>query len=170
MKTLKFKKTSPRRLLYLVAIAIIGLLALFCNNARLKLYKNIDIANEAFLSTHLKQDTEQARYVFYAKYRLNTDYIERTATTGSSVTFINVCQARCDLFKDTNEFLKLCNELSSEYRFGQYRVYNCTVKVTLENDQPLMCKAIDNGTFKSFCNNFSFAYNNITFNSRQYRE
>ena len=147
---MKFKKTSPRRLLYLLTIITIGLLGLLCNNARLKMYSDMDIANQKFLSTHLKQDTEAAQYYFYANYRLNTDYTERANTISNIATFINVCQTQCDLFKG-REILEVCGQLSSEYQFNQYRVYNCSLKVTLENDQPLKCKAVDRELFNIFC-------------------
>ena len=147
---MKLRKTNPRRLLYLLAIVAIGLLGLFLNNARLKMYKDMDTADQKFLSTHLKQDTEAAQYAFYAKYRPNTDYIERVNNTGSNATFINVCQTQCDLFKG-REILEVCGQLSSEKRFHQYRVYNCSLKVTLENDQPLRCEAIDKQLFNIFC-------------------
>ena len=147
---MKFKKTSPRRLLYLLTIVTIGLLGLLCNNARIKMYSDMDIADQKFLSTHLKQDTEAAQYYFYANYRLNTDYIERANTISNIATFINVCQTQCDLFKG-KEILEVCGQLSSEYQFNQYRVYNCSLKVTLENDQPLKCEAIDKELFNIFC-------------------
>ena len=150
---MKLKKTSPRRLLYLLAIIITCLLGLLVNNARLQFYKDITQANKEYLSTHLKQDTKAAQYVFYAKYRPNTDYIARVNNTGSNATFINVCQAQCDLFKG-KEILEVCDKLSSTYKFKQYRVYNCSLKVTLENDQPLRCEAINNETFNLFCNKF----------------
>ena len=147
---MKLKKTSPRRLLYLLTIVVIGLLGLICNNARLKMYKDMNIADQKFLSTHIKQDTEAAQYVFYAKYRPNTDYISRVNNTGSNATFVNVCQAQCDLFKG-RELLEVCGQLSSQHQFNKYRVYNCSLKVTLENDQPLKCEAIDRKLFKIFC-------------------
>ena len=147
---MKLKKTSPRRLLYLIAIVAIGLLCLFVNNARLQFYKDAQQANQKLLSTHLKQDTEAAQYVFYAKYRPDTDYIARVNNTGSNATFINVCQAQCDLFKG-KEILEVCNQLSSQYKFNKYRVYNCSLKVTLENDQSLKCEAIGRKLFDIFC-------------------
>ena len=147
---MKFKKTSPRRLLYLLTIITIGLLGLLCNNARLKMYSDMDIADQKFLSTHLKQDTEAAQYYFYANYRLNTDYIERANTISNIATFINICQNSCALLKG-KEILKACNDLSSEYQFNRYRVYNCSLKVTLENDQPLKCEAVDRELFNIFC-------------------
>ena len=147
---MKLRKTSSRRLLYLLAIVIIGLLGLFVNNARLKMYKDMDTADQKFLSTHLKQDTEAAQYYFYANYRPKTDHIEMTNTKGSNATFINVCQNSCALFRG-KELLKACGDLSSEYKFKQYRVYNCSLKVTLENDQPLKCEAIDKELFNIFC-------------------
>ena len=150
IKKWKFKKTSPRRLLYLLTIVTIGLLGLFCNNARLKMYSDMDISHQKFLSTHLKQDTEAAQYVFYAKYRPDTDYIARVNNTGSNATFVNVCQVQCDLFKG-KEILEVCNQLSIKKRFNQYRVYNCSLKISLENDQPLRCEAIDNKLFNIFC-------------------
>ena len=150
MKNIKFKKTSSRRLLYLLTFVVIGLLVLICSNARLKMYEGMDIANKKFLSTHLKQDTEAAQYVFYAKYRLDTDYIARINNTGRNAIFINVCQGQCDLFKG-KEILEVCDQLSSKYRFNQYRVYNCSLKITLENDQPLRCEAIDRKLFNIFC-------------------
>ena len=147
---MKLKKTSPRRLLYLLAIIITCLLGLLVNMARLKFYQDIDKADKKLLSTHLKQDTEAARYYFYANYRPNTDYIETANTIGSNATFINVCQNSCVLFRG-KELLNVCENLSSNYKFKQYRVYNCSLKVTLENDQPLKCEVIDNELFNIFC-------------------
>ena len=147
---MKLPKTSPRRLLYLLAIIITCLLGLLVSNARIEMYKAFKVAHKKFLSTHLKQDTEAAQYVFYAKYRPNTDYIERVNNIGSNATFVNVCQVQCDLFKG-REILKVCNNLSSKYKFKQYRVYNCSLKVTLENDQTLKCEAIDKELFNIFC-------------------
>ena len=147
---MKLKKTNPRRLLYLLAIVVIGLLGLFCSNARIAFYKAKEISEKIYLSTHIKQDTEAAQYVFYAKYRPNTDYISRVNNTGSNATFVNVCQVQCDLFKG-KEILEACNRLSSQHQFNKYRVYNCSLKVSLENDQPLKCKAIDNKLFNIFC-------------------
>ena len=153
MKKLKLRKTSPKRLLYLVAIVIICSLGLLCSNARIEMYKAFKVAHKKFLSTHLKQDTETAQYYFYANYRLNTDYIARVNNTGSNATFINVCQAQCNLFKG-RELLKACEDLSSEYKFKQYRVYTCSLKITLENNQPLKCEAINNQIFNLLCDNF----------------
>ena len=150
---MKLKKTSPRRLLYLLAIVIISLLGLLVNNARLQFYRDTQKANKEFLSTHLKQDTEAARYYFYANYRPNTDYIEKANNIGSNATFINICQKSCALLRG-REVLKACGDLSSEYKFKQYRVYNCSLKITLENDQPLKCEAIDNEFFNIFCDKF----------------
>ena len=147
---MKFKKTSSRRLLYLLAIVVVGFLGLFCSNARIAFYKARGVAEKIYLSTHLKQDTEAAQYVFYAKYRPNIDYIERVNNTGSNATFVNVCQTQCDLFKG-KELLDVCHRLSSKSQFSNYRVYNCSLKVTLENDQPLRCKAIDRKLFNIFC-------------------
>ena len=150
---MKLKKTSSRRLLYLLAIVVIGLLGLICNNARLKMYSDMDISHQKFLSTHLKQDTEAARYYFYANYRPNTDYLEATNTIGHNATFINICKKEsCTLLGvNKKELLKACNGLSSKYYFNQHRVYNCNINVTLENDQPLRCKAIDRKLFEVFC-------------------
>ena len=150
---MKLKKTSPRRLLYLLAIVIIGLLGLLVNNARLKFYKDVQEANQKFLSTHLKQDTEAAQYYFYANYRPNTDYIEKVNNIGSNATFINICKKESCALLGVNkkELLKACNGLSSKYYFNQHRVYNCSLKISLENDQPLKCKAIDNQLFNIFC-------------------
>ena len=148
---MKLPKTSPRRLLYLLAIAIIGCLGLFLNKAWLKMHRDVYKADQKFLSTNLKQDTEAAQYYFYANYRPNTDYIDKFSTMGSNATFINVCQQNsCALFRG-KEVLKICSHLSSKYKFKQYRVYNCSLKVTLENDQHLKCKAIDNELFNMFC-------------------
>ena len=147
---MKLKKTSPRRLLYLLAIITTCLLGLLVNNARLKFYKDSKEADQKFLSTHLKQDTEAAQYYFYANYRPNTDYIEKINNIGNNATFINICQKSCALFKG-KYLLKACEDLSSEYKFKQYRVYNCSLKVSLENNQPLKCKAIDNELFNIFC-------------------
>ena len=150
-KKWKFKKTSPRRLLYLIAIVAIGLLCLLVNNARLKFYKDTQDANQEFLSTHLKQDTKAAQYYFYASYRLDTDSMKRANTIGQNATFVNVCQAQCNLFKGGKEILEVCDQLSSQHQFSKYRVYNCSLKVTLENDQPLKCEAIDRKLFNIFC-------------------
>ena len=147
---MKLKKTSPRRLLYLLAIIITCLLGLLVNNARLQFYENKQEVDQKFLSTHLKQDTEAAQYYFYANYRPNTDYIEKVNNIGINATFINICQKSCALLRG-KEILKVCNNLSSKYKFKQYRVYNCSLKVTLENDQPLKCEAIDNELFNIFC-------------------
>ncbi len=150
---MKLKKTSPRRLLYLLAIVIIGLLGLLVNNARLQFYQDTQKANKEFLSTHLKQDTEAARYYFYANYSPDTDYIERVNTIGSNATFINVCQKSCALLRG-KELLKACGDLSSEDKFNQYRIYTCSLKITLENDQSLKCEAINNQSFNILCDTF----------------
>ena len=153
---MKLPKTSPRRLLYLLVIIITCLLGLLVNNARLQFYKDINQANKEYLSTHLKQDTEAARYYFYANYKLDTDSIEKANIIGQNATFINVCKKEsCALLGiNKKELLKACNDLSSNYYFNQHRVYACNVKVTLENDQPLRCEAINNETFNLFCNKF----------------
>ena len=125
---MKLRKTSPRRLLYLLVIVIIGLLGLLVNNARLKFYKDTQKANQKLLSINLKQDTEAAQYYFYANYRPDTNYIERQAAKGDNATFINICQKSCALFRG-KEFLNVCGDLSSEYKFKQYRVYTCSLKI-----------------------------------------
>ena len=56
-------------------------------------------ADKKLLSTNLKLDTEKAQKVFYAQYRLDTDYIEKTNSVGSKEEFFNVCQASCGLFQ-----------------------------------------------------------------------
>ena len=150
---MKLKNTSPRRLLYLLVIVAIGLLGLLYSNARLQFYKDTQEANQKFLSTNLKQDTEAAQYYFYANYRPDTDYIAREATKVDNATFINVCQKSCALFRG-KEFLNVCGDLSSEYKFKQYRVYTCNLKITLENDQPLKCEAIDNRMFNALCGKY----------------
>ena len=156
IKKWKFKKTSPRRLLYLLAIIITCLLGLLVNKARLQFYKDSKEADQKFLSTHLKQDTEAARYYFYANYRLDTDSMKRANTIGQNASFINICKKESCALLGVNkkELLKACNGLSSKYYFNQHRVYNCNIKVTLENDQPLKCEAIDNEIFNLFCNKF----------------
>ena len=148
---MKLPKTSPRRLLYLLAIIIACLLGLFVSNARLRFYESKQEANHKLLSTHLKQDTEAAQYDFYANYRPDTDYIERTNAIGQKATFINVCQSSCALFKG-RDVAELCSDLYSSDKFSEYRVYHCSVKITLENDQPLKCEAINWNTFKASCN------------------
>ena len=150
---MKLPKTSLRRLLYLITIITACLLGLLVSNARLQFYRDTHKANQKLLSTHLKQDTESAQYYFYANYRLDTDNIEKFSTLGSNATFINVCKDSCALFKG-KELLKSCSDLSSQYQFDKHRVYKCNVKVTLENDQPLRCEAIDNRTFNIFCGNY----------------
>ena len=153
---MKLPKTSPRRLLYLLAIIITCLLGLLVSNARLQFYKDITQANKEYLSTHLKQDTEAAQYYFYASYRLDTDSMKRANTIGQNASFINICKKEsCTLLGvNKKELLKACNGLSSKYYFNQHRVYNCNIKVTLENNQPLRCEAIDNETFNLFCDKF----------------
>ena len=151
MKKWKLKKTSSRRLLYLLAIVVIGLLGLFCSNARIAFYKAKEISEKIYLSTHLKKDTEAARHYFYANYRPKTNYIEQTNKVGVQATFINVCQTSCVLFKGSDA-LQLCDDLYSNNKFNKYRVYHCSVRVTLENNQPLKCEAINWNTFKASCN------------------
>ena len=151
---MKLRKTNPRRLLYLLAIFVIGCLGLYLSNARLKMYRDAYKADQVLLNTHLKIDTEDAQYYFYANYRPNTDYIEKANNIGRNATFINICQRSCILLRGGKEILKACDDLSDRYRFKQYRVYNCSLKVTLENDQPLKCKAIDNELFNIFCDKF----------------
>ena len=167
---MKLRKTSPRRLLYLVAIAICGLLGLLCSKAWLKMYKDSDKADQVYLSTHLKQDTELARYAFYANYRPKTDYIKNTALIGSNASFLNVCADNCFLLSNKKDLLNICSKLSAKYRFDQHRVYNCNITVTLENDQPLNCKAINRDIFTKFCSNLALSNGNITLNSRQKRQ
>ena len=50
-KKIKLKKTSPRRVLYLVAIAISGLLGLLWHQAWLQLYEDNHKADQVYLST-----------------------------------------------------------------------------------------------------------------------
>ena len=150
MKKLKLRKTSPRRLLYLLAIVIICSLGLLCSNARITFYKAYKAAEKKFLSTHLKQDTQAAQYYFYANYRLKTDYIEQANRIGLQESFFNVCQGSCILLKGSDA-LQLCEDLYSDDQFNKYRVYHCSVRVTLENNQPLKCEAINWRTFKTSC-------------------
>ena len=150
---MKLKKTSPRRLLYLLAIVIIGLLGLLVNNARLQFYENKQEADYEYLSINLNQDTEAAQYYFYANYSPDTDYIAKENAKDDNATFINVCQKSCALFKG-KELLKACEDLSGEYKFKQYRVYTCSLKITLENDQQLKCEAINTQIFNLLCDNF----------------
>ena len=144
------RKTKPRRLFYLLAIAVICILGLIYNSGRLMMLEAAERANKKLLSTNLKLDTEIAQKFFYAKYRLDTDYIEKTNSIGSNEEFFNVCQSSCGLFRG-REASKLCNDLQSSTKFSKYRVYFCTVRVTLENDQPLRCEAINWDTFKTSC-------------------
>ena len=154
---MKLKKTSLRRLLYLLAIAVICSLGLLCSNARIAFYKAYKKAEKIYLSTHLNQDTEAARNFFYSEYRVNTDYIENNLDSiGNKATFINVCRTTsCALFKGY-ETGQLCNDISTNDKFDKYRVYFCNVKVTLENDQPLKCEPINWNIFRASCDN-SFA-------------
>ena len=147
---MKLPKTSRRRMLYLVAIVVICSLGLLYSNARITFYKAYKVAEKKFLSTHLKQDTKAAQYYFYANYRPKTDYIEKTNSVGITEHFFNVCQTSCALFEGDNA-MKLCSDLYSNDQFNKYRVYHCSVKVTLENDQPLKCEAISWDTFKASC-------------------
>ena len=151
IKEWKLKKTSCRRMLYLLAIVVICSLGLLCSNARIAFYKAYKASEKKFLSTHLEQDTEAAQYDFYANYRPNTNYIEVANAVGRNAIFINVCQTSCALFKG-NDVVELCSDLYSNDKFNEYRVYHCSVKVTLENDQPLKCEAINWSTFKASCN------------------
>ncbi len=145
------RKTKPRRLFYLLAIAVICILGFIYNSGRLMMLEATERADKKLLSTNLKLDTEKAQKVFYAQYRLDTDYIEKTNSVGSKEEFFNVCQASCGLFRG-RDASKLCNDLQSSTKFSKYRVYFCTVRVTLENDQPLRCETINWDTFKSSCN------------------
>ena len=156
MKKLKLRKTCPRRMLYLVAIAIGCSLGLLCHQAWLKLYRDNHKVNQAFLSTHLKQDTQAARYAFYANYSPKTDYIKSKSLIGRKATFLNVCNTNdtCSLISDRKDILNVCSQLSNKYKFKQHRVYHCNVIVTVENDQPLNCKAIDRYKFNNFCSKF----------------
>ena len=144
------KKVRYRKLFYLLAIAVICIIGLIYSDARLKMLSAIDMANKKFLSSDLKQDTEEAQKFFYARYRPDTDYIERTNSVGMKDYFFNVCQASCALFKGSDAE-QLCADLYSNDKFDKYRVYYCSVEVTLENDQPLMCEAISWRTFKTSC-------------------
>ena len=144
------RKTKPRRLFYLLAIAVICILGLIYNSGRLMMLEAAERANKKLLSTNLRLDTEKAQKFFYAQYRLDTDYIERTSAIGTQEEFFNVCQTSCFLFRG-NDAVQLCSDLYSNDKFNQYRVYHCTVKVTLENDQPLKCEAINWDTFKTSC-------------------
>ena len=148
---MKLKKTSPRRLLYLIAIVVTCSLGLLCSNARIAFYKAYRTAEKKFLSTHLEQDTKAAQYDFYANYRPNTNYIEQANAIGHNAIFINVCQTSCALLKGSG-VMQLCSDLYNNDKFNKYRVYHCSVKVTLENDQPLKCEAISWSTFKASCN------------------
>ena len=156
MKKLKLRKTCPRRMLYLMAITIGCSLALICHQAWLKLYRDNHKVDQVFLSTHLKQDTEAARYAFYANYRPKTDHINSASLTGSKATFLNVCNKNdsCALLSNRKDILKVCSQLSSKYKFKQHRVYYCNVIVTIENDQPLNCEVIDRYGFNNFCSKF----------------
>lgn len=149
---MKLPKTCPRRLLYLSAIVAICSLGLLCSNARIAFYKAYKKAEKNYLSTHLKQDTQAARQFFYSEYRVNTDYIENHSDSiGAKATFINVCKTSCALLRGYNETQKLCNDITTYNQFDKYRVYFCNVKVSLENDQPLTCEAINWNTFKASC-------------------
>ena len=150
---MKLPKTSHRRLLYLLAVIIISCLGLFLNRAWLKMQEDEYEADHKLLSTHLKQDTETAQYYFYANYRPNTNYIDKFSVMGQNATFINICQKSCILFRG-KEVLTACKDLSGKYKFNQYRVYTCSLKVTLENDQPLKCEAINNQRFNNICDKF----------------
>ena len=149
---MKLPKTSPRRMLYLLAITVICSLGLLCSNARIAFYKAYKKAEKIYLSTHLKQDTEEARQFFYSEYRVNTDYIEdHLDSIGSRATFVNVCQKSCALLRGYNETQRLCHDIPTHNEFDKYRVYFCNVEVTLENDQPLTCEAVNWNTFKASC-------------------
>ena len=150
---MKLRKTSPRKLLYLLAIFITGCLGLFVNKAWLKMHRDTDKADQRLLSTHLKQDTEAAQYYFYANYRPKTDYIDKTSAMGNKATFINICQKSCILLRG-KEVLSACRDLSGEYTFKKYRVYTCSLRITLENDQPLKCEALNNQRFNVVCDKF----------------
>ena len=50
-----------------------------------------------------------------------------------------------------HETRRLCNDISTHNEFDKYRVYFCNVKVSLENNQPLKCEAINWNTFKASC-------------------
>lgn len=147
---MKMRKTSSRRLLYLLAIVMACTLGLIYSDARIAFYKAYKASEKIFLSTHLKKDTETLQMVIYKNYNINHEQILRTG--GNVESFLGVCRGEedCRLLKRYRA-MKACKDIISNNTFDTFRVYHCWTKPNLEFTNLLKCSPLTFRDFEGFC-------------------
>lgn len=150
LKQILKRKTTRRRMLYLLGIlSAVGLWSLY-NYGKHRWYEALDISDQVQVLLHIKDDTYAAQKAFDTIYRMDTEYVSKHNKINKREYFLNVCrETSCQLH--ASPIFRICKRLSKLSWFKEHRVYSCSLKITLENDQLLKCKPIKYRAFTASC-------------------
>ena len=148
---------KPRQFMYLWALVIISWLG-----AGYMIYKN----KHQIAEIKYEREMERLEYSQTKRYKVDVDTAReaydksfdpdeavRDDRIGKMDRFLNMCNsASCRIVSGPEPTLDVCNnELSSSSKFHKYRVYSCSIKVSLENDEPMNCDKVTWNELKVFC-------------------
>ena len=106
---------------------------------------------EYSLDERVQRDTQTGRMAYDNLF--DPDEVIRDHRVGKTEKYLNVCdQASCQIMSGTEPVFDICHhKLSTSRKFHKYRVYSCTIKVTVSNDQPVECVPMTWQVFKQYC-------------------
>ena len=122
------------------------------NYLKAKLKSDQDIAKqENVLDKTFQIDINTARKSYDSIF--DPDEAIRDKRIGKIERYLNICNtASCRLIGGLEPTIKVCNnELSTSRTFHKYRVYSCSLKITVENDEPMDCTRVNWSDVKGFC-------------------
>ncbi len=148
---------NPRQFMYLLAVLVVVWLHAFYliyenNYLKAKFKSDQKIANqEKILDKTFQIDINTARRSYDSIF--DPDEAIKNNKIDTLERFLNICNsASCRLIGGLEPTKKVCNkELSTSREFHKYRVYSCSLKITVENDEPMDCTRVNWSDIKGFC-------------------
>ena len=148
---------KPRQFMYLLAVlAVVWIHAFYLiykyNYLAAEAKSDQDIAKqEKMLDKTFQIDMDTGRKSFDSVF--DPDEAIREKRIDKIERYLNLCnRASCRLIGGLEPTLDVCNkELSTSRGFHKYRVYSCSLKITVENDKPMDCTRVNWSDIKGFC-------------------
>ena len=148
---------KPRQFMYLLALLVVvwihAFYLIYKYNylaAEAKTERNLE-KYELSLNKTMQIDINTGRMAYDGVF--DPDEAIRDKTVGTFERFINICdRATCRVISGLNPTIDVCNkELSTSRTFHKYRVYSCSLKITVENNEPMNCTRVNWSDVKGFC-------------------
>ena len=144
--------SKPRQFMYLYA-----LLAVFWLHAFYLIYEDkylrakFNSDQEKSFDKTFQIDMNTGRKSYDSVF--DPDEAIREKRIGKIERYFNICNSvSCRLIGGLEPTRDVCNnELSTSRKFHKYRVYSCSLKITLENDEPMDCTRVVWSSVKGLC-------------------